>query len=179
MRLFVAAWPDERALDHLESALAPLRGTLGDLRWQPRERWHLTLAFLGEVDEARLPAVRHTLGDVAARHDPVDAVALAGAGAFGRIVWVGLEPHQSALDPQARDLARALREKGFPIERRLWTPHLTVARARSATAQVSDACEALHDYAGPGWPVREITLVRSTTGPSPEYAVLDRVQLGG
>lgn len=179
MRLFVAVWPDEGALAHLEAALAPLRGALGDLRWQPRERWHLTLAFLGEVDEARRPTVRRALGDVASRHDPVGSVALAGAGAFGRIVWVGLEPRPSALEPVARDLARSLREKGFPIERRAWTPHLTVARARSATAHVPEACEALHDYAGPGWPVREMTLVRSTTGPSPEYAVLDRVALGG
>ena len=179
MRLFAAAWPDEEALAHLEAALSSLRNPLGDLRWRPRLRWHVTLAFLGEVDEARLPAVRRALGDVAARHDQVDAVALAGAGAFGRIVWVGLEPRPSALEPVAHDLARSLRERGFPIERRAWTPHLTVARARSATAQVPQACEALHDYAGPGWPVREITLVRSTTGPSPEYAVLDRVQLGG
>jgi RNA 2',3'-cyclic 3'-phosphodiesterase len=178
VRLFAAVWPDESALAHLEAALDPLRGSLGELRWQPRERWHLTLAFLGEVDEERLPSVRRALRSVAARHGPVDAVQLAGAGAFGPIVWVGLEPRPSALGPAPGDLARSLREVGVPIERRPWSPHLTVARARSATAQVSVACEALRDYTGPPWRVGEVTLVRSTTGPSPEYAVLDRMTFG-
>ena len=177
MRLFVAVWPDAAAVEHLDAALAPVRARVPDLRWQPLERWHVTLAFLGEVAEGRVGAARDAAEAVASRHGGVPEIRLAGSGTFDRVLWTGLAPSPSPLAPVARDLALSLRASGFAIERRPWAPHLTLARARGETSPVRAACEALAGYAGPAWPVREITLVRSVAGPHPAYDVLDRLPL--
>jgi 2'-5' RNA ligase len=50
LRLFVAIAPPAGVLDALDARAAPLRTARGDLRWTSREAWHVTLAFLGEVD---------------------------------------------------------------------------------------------------------------------------------
>jgi len=57
MRLFVAVLPPQGALAELEAAVAPLRPAWPDLRWAGQDRWHLTLAFLGEQPEARVTQV--------------------------------------------------------------------------------------------------------------------------
>ena len=51
MRLFVAIAPPPAVLDDLDALAAPLRTGRQDLRWTSREAWHVTLAFLGQVDE--------------------------------------------------------------------------------------------------------------------------------
>ena len=81
MRLFVGLAPSAAALDDLDAACAPFRPSRGDLRWTSRELWHVTLAFLGEVDEEILPGLLPRLERAARRHRPF-ALSLAGAGAF-------------------------------------------------------------------------------------------------
>ena len=54
MRLFVALVPPVEAIDDLDRAVAPVRAARPELRWIPTERWHLTLAFYGEVAEGDL-----------------------------------------------------------------------------------------------------------------------------
>ena len=53
MRLFVAIAPPPAVLDELDALVEPLRARRLDLRWTNREAWHVTLAFLGQVDEDR------------------------------------------------------------------------------------------------------------------------------
>ena len=87
MRAFVALIPPARALAELDDAVAPLRAAHPDLRWTPREQWHLTLAFLGEVDEAVLPNLTERLARAAHRHRRME-LAFAGGGRFGdRVLW--------------------------------------------------------------------------------------------
>ena len=65
MRLFVAVWPSARAIADLAEAVAALRLDGVAPRWLPDSRWHVTLAFLGEVDEATVPRLRTGLGRAA------------------------------------------------------------------------------------------------------------------
>ena len=90
MRLFVAVWPPAPAIADLATAVAalPLDGVAP--RWLPDSRWHVTLAFLGEVDEATVPRLRTGLGRAALRAAPTE-LRLAGVGRFGRgVLWVGV-----------------------------------------------------------------------------------------
>ena len=57
MRAFVALIPPAEALGELADAVAPVRAAHPGLRWTPAAQWHLTLAFLGEVDEGVLPGL--------------------------------------------------------------------------------------------------------------------------
>src|SRR5690349_5448646 len=77
MRLFIALFPPPEALSHLESALSTL-----DVKLSDPGRWHLTLAFLGEVPEAD-PAVA-ALAE--AELNPVGALEIRGGGRFGAVL---------------------------------------------------------------------------------------------
>jgi 2'-5' RNA ligase len=87
VRAFVALVPPAGALAELETAVAPVRAAHPGLRWTPPAQWHLTLAFLGEIDEGVLPELAERLARAARRHPPTP-LALAGGGRFGdRVLW--------------------------------------------------------------------------------------------
>ena len=92
MRAFVALIPPAAVLAELAAALAPVQAAHPDLRWTPAGQWHLTLAFLGEIDgdaldEGVLPDLTARLARAARRHPPPE-LALSGAGRFGdRVLW--------------------------------------------------------------------------------------------
>ncbi len=81
MRLFVALSPPPAALAQLEAAVAPLRGDWPELRWTSQERWHVTLAFLGEVGQDKLDQLAVRLGRAAGRHQTQELV-IGHSGAF-------------------------------------------------------------------------------------------------
>src|SRR5947208_15795983 len=79
MRLFVAIALPPEAASELDEVVAPLRPAWPDLRWTGRDAWHLTLAFLGEVDELVTAELAVRLERAARRH-PCLSLYLAGAG---------------------------------------------------------------------------------------------------
>lgn len=106
-RLFVAIAPPQRAVVALAAGIAPLHDVPGAPRWIPPERWHLTLAFLGEVAEP--PMLRPALGSVAARTAPI-ALRLDGAGTFPargapRVCWIGVHDATGGAGRLAGDAA--------------------------------------------------------------------------
>ncbi|WP_306206755.1 RNA 2',3'-cyclic phosphodiesterase [Actinoplanes sp. RD1] len=148
MRLFVALYPPESARRDLSRHL---RRRHPRAKLTPVEKWHVTLAFLGEVAEERLPALRARLAGVAVPKGR--ELRLRGGGDFARrVTWAGVE---GELD----DLAAAVRDAVELTDERPFRPHLTVAYARDDALT-----SALADYAGPGWAVEEITLVHSDRG---------------
>jgi 2'-5' RNA ligase len=162
-RLFVALWPDAAARTALAESLGHVRAGLPEIRWQPPERWHLTLAFLGLVDRSR---AEQRLAGI----DPprAEAISLRGAGCFGPTVWMGVA-HGPWLGDLAGTLQRALRTAD-----RRFRAHLTVGRARGphAPARARQARAALVDHEGPPWLPGAITLVASANGPRPRYTVM-------
>src|ERR1700749_3447524 len=79
MRLFVAIAPPPTVLDEPAALVEPLRARRLDLRWTNREAWHVTLAFLGQVDEAAAARLVPRLQRAAGRHHQV-RLPLPGAG---------------------------------------------------------------------------------------------------
>ena len=87
MRAFVALIPPAAVLAELDAAVAPLRTAHPVLRWTPGAQWHLTLAFLGEIDDRVLPELADRLERAGRRHAPM-SLALGGGGRFGdRVLW--------------------------------------------------------------------------------------------
>ncbi|GAA2426252.1 RNA 2',3'-cyclic phosphodiesterase [Streptomyces macrosporus] len=189
MRLFTAVLPPPPVLTELAEAVDGLRG-LPDadrLRWVGPEGRHLTLAFLGEVDEALLPDLRERLAR-AARHHPAFGLRLAGGGRFGdRVLWIGVEGDRTALRRLADSVTAAVRRAGVPTEDRPYKPHLTVARAGRTARRVDlrPYAAALGDFSGSDWQAREVVLVRSflpssgVPGEHPRYETLATWPLGG
>ncbi len=179
MRLFIAIVPPAHAVDELEAAAAPLRPAWPQLRWTSHDAWHVTLAFLGEVDEAAADRLMPRLERAAGRHKSL-SLAFGGAGAFpgsarARVFWTGLQGDRRALAALSRSVAANARRVGIPQpdEGRPFRPHLTLARCR-APADVHTLVTALSDYAGTPWTVERIHLIRSHLGPGahPRYESL-------
>lgn len=134
MRLFIAVDPDAATRERLEQTITSLRAQAPSAKWVNPAGLHLTLVFLGEVDDARVPEITGALAAVAARHRRL-SLAFRGGGGFGsgrrpRVLWVGVEGDVAPLAALQSDLAGALEPLGFPREARAYSPHLTVARAR-------------------------------------------------
>jgi RNA 2',3'-cyclic 3'-phosphodiesterase len=171
VRLFVAIWPSAPAIADLAAAVAALPVTSAPPRWLPEDRWHVTLTFLGEVDEATVPRLSAGLTRAAGRATSTE-LQLAGAGRFGRgVLWVGLAGDLAPLIRLADRAEAAARHTGMELEEHRFRPHLTVARGR-ADCDLRPWADALASYAGPVWPMDRLCLVRSSLGPRPTYTEL-------
>lgn len=176
MRLFVALLPPPEILDEVERALAPYRAAWPGLRWLDRRNWHLTLTFLGEVDDLVTERVTPRLERAAARHTRFE-LSFAGAGAFpsaarARVLWAGLHGARGDLVRLSEATTAAARRAGAPPDRhRKFNPHLSVARCREP-ADLRELVEALRPYAGTAWTADAIHLVRSNLGQTVRYETL-------
>jgi len=194
VRLFVGFRPSAEASDHLAEAVDRIRdsqripSTAPALRWVSPQRWHVTLAFLGEVDAGRIPRIEEALEEVSAGIAPMTGVRLSGVGTFPGALWAGLSPTQrdSPADRLARAVQHGMRTVGVAVESKPWQAHLTLARWRPgrderSVAQTQTALDravwSLGDYRGPEFDVVSIQLVHSITGPDPRYADLARFRL--
>jgi 2'-5' RNA ligase len=169
MRLFVAIAPPPGVLDELDALVAPWRVAREDLRWTSREAWHVTLAFLGEVDESAVARLLPRLERAARRHHEI-RLAFSGAGAFpaphrANVLWSGLSGDRGALAGLAASVAAGASRAGAtpPDKGRRFQPHLTLARCR-LPADVTSIVAALAGYQGQAWTADRIHLVRSRLG---------------
>jgi 2'-5' RNA ligase len=180
MRLFVALDPPPDALEEMESVIAPLRAGWPELRWTGQDRWHVTLAFLGEVAEGKLDELSERLGRAASRHQPQE-LKIGHGGAFpnrrrARVLVAHIEGEQPALEALgalAASVAAGARRAGAPPpdEGRRYRPHLTLARCRQP-ADVSQVVDAIGGFSGRVWTAAEMHLIRSHAGPKPWYETL-------
>jgi RNA 2',3'-cyclic 3'-phosphodiesterase len=130
-RLFTALeLPDEVA-----AALAAFRGGLSGARWIDVENYHVTLRFLGDVDEETAREAAYLLGQV--RRPPLDVV-VEGLDAFGgerpRALIARIAPSPALVELQAEH-ERLMRRAGLAAEKRKFAPHVTLARLRDASAR--------------------------------------------
>jgi 2'-5' RNA ligase len=135
IRLFIAADLPEAITRSVEKAIQPLRLALPDAKWTAREQWHLTLKFLGHVDEDRLDELSRVAEKAAAVFEPIETH-LTDLGVFpkasrARVLWVGLENDDARLTKLDDELERRYAKRGFRKESRLYHPHLTIARLRT------------------------------------------------
>jgi RNA 2',3'-cyclic 3'-phosphodiesterase len=177
VRLFVAIGLPHEAASELDEVVAPLRPAWPELRWTGRDAWHLTLAFLGEVDEAVIARLAVRLERAARRH-PSLSLSLSGAGAFpvasrARVLWTGIEGDRRGLGQLAASVAAGARRAGAPPANggRGYQPHLTLARCR-APADVHSLVGTLGSFAGTPWVATEIHLIHSRLGAHPRYEVI-------
>ena len=127
----------QRALGQVIERFAEL---LPNLRWVDATGIHLTLAFLGELDDNRLALAMEAARATA--HDfPAFDYRLTAPGTFGspqqpRVIWMGIEDrplaqlHGSPLQRLHHILNRELEQRGFETEKRPFSPHLTLARVK-------------------------------------------------
>lgn len=135
MRLFIAVnFPDD-IKRILGGFIRNLSKVPSDLKWVGQENLHLTVQFLGNVPEERVSAVRAALQKAAAGIAPFE-LTLERAGAFPsverpRVLWVGIGGETAPFITLHGRVQREMELLGFEPEKRKFSPHLTLARARS------------------------------------------------
>ena len=179
MRLFVAVDLPDDVREHLRSRTGPLRDAMPGWRWAPPERWHLTLAFLGQVADERVDELTRRMGLAARRHEPFD-VRLGGVGAFSnarraKVLWTGVEGDRDALKALADSVSAGARRAKIDVEERKYRPHVTLGR-RHAPVDIRDSLGP--GYESPPWRVEEFVLVESHLGSSVRHEVRERFPLG-
>jgi 2'-5' RNA ligase len=137
VRLFFAIELGDVLRSALDHAVAPLRAAEPSLAWVRADRLHLTMKFLGDVDDEGAARLARAADAVASRHRPFE-MTLGGVGAFpnfrrARVVWMGVAG-DSRLELLHHDLEVACGEEGFEVEGRPFRPHITLARVRSPMA---------------------------------------------
>ena len=174
MRLFVAVDPPADVLAHLAGFTADLTAVRTGTRVTARHLWHVTLAFIGEVPDERLPAAIDAVDAAVAGQEPVP-LRIASGGRFGRgtftVMWAGIE---GDLHPLRLAMAKQLRRIRLPFDAKRFHPHLTIARPgdRLPREDVDADVAKLATYEGPSWTVTGIRLVRSHLGPKPVYETM-------
>ena len=165
-RAFLAVVPPTPVLDALAERIEGLAPTEPPVRWLPRQQWHVTLQFLGAVDDAE--ALADAVGSVVAELRPF-AARLAGGGAFpsaqrATVLWAGVED-PAPLAALAEAVGHAIARLGYSLDERAYHPHVTVARAPRPRS-LSHLVEGLGaGPLGPRWTVEDLALVVSDTRP--------------
>jgi 2'-5' RNA ligase len=187
IRAFIAIDLPAEAKDALREVSAALgglvpRGAVGTaaVRWVRPEQMHLTLRFLGDTPDERLPAILAALDGVAGRHAPF-ALRLSGVGCFPnarrpRVVWVGLAGEEAALLALKTDLDAALTPLGWPPEDKPFRAHLTLGRVKDEHAAANATWAA--DVPPLPVPAAALHLIQSDLRPDgPVYTILHTAQL--
>lgn len=163
-RLFVALDPS----DVLIRALSTLQTDLFEAHWVDPSDIHLTLRFLGDVDEQRVKPIIEALQQV--KGEPFE-LQPEGFGVFPtrrspKVLWVGLRD-EPALDELHRNVEQAIVNLGFEPEDRAFAPHLTIARCKRADPKkVRAFIQRQKDFSAPSFTADTFYLYKSDLHPS-------------
>lgn len=140
MRLFIAIAFDEDVVERIAEVQRRLGETLEAGVVVPAENVHITLAFLGEIDEDDLVAVEDALDDVRSTlnfdlvFDHIDTFGSHAKGPGSTTWWLGTKPSKQ-LDHLQKEIADKMSKLGVELEHRAFVPHVTLVRHASSCAR--------------------------------------------
>jgi 2'-5' RNA ligase len=181
MRTFIAIELPGEIKNILGSIQDELKQTQADVKWVKPENIHLTLKFLGEIDEDLVEKIHSILDEVAGKNCPFK-LGLTNLGAFPklqypRVIWIGMVGDQKVIDI-AKDLEEQMVKIGIPAESRPFSSHITLGRLRSGLNRKAliEKLESLNKKFTPPYPefnLHSLTLFKSTLTPQgPIYEAL-------
>jgi 2'-5' RNA ligase len=178
VRAFIAIDLSEEVRSQIGNSQAPLRGAGARLTFVAPQAAHITIKFLGDVDEGILPAVIGAIRSV--RGTPFD-ITITGIGcnsrAKPRVIW-GIVRDQGECADLAHQVDEALAPLGFPKETRPFRPHVTLARVRECDVRLVQRVQQIADTALGSVRVTALKLKKSTLTPKgPVYEDLAEVPL--
>ncbi len=168
-RTFIALELDASQQHFLGNIIRQGQPFLPDLRWVDPTGIHLTLAFLGELDDQALEKAVTAAQYAATCSDPF-TYHLSGLGTFGparypRVLWMGISEPSGMLDVVQRALTLALEREGFVTEKRPFSPHLTLARIKTPLnaeqLQVLQQLLSRYQFASPNYRVTHLSVMKS------------------
>ena len=150
MRTFIAIELSEEIKDSLTQIQSHLKYAGADVKWIEKDNIHLTLKFLGEIDDKKCEKVKSALDEIAKSAKSFE-ISLKDIGAFPkidfpRVIWVGLDKGAKESTELALKIDKALSKLGLDKETRPFAAHLTLGRVRSSKNK-EDLKEKIQSYA--------------------------------
>ncbi len=183
MRTFIAVNLTDEIRGDFIRHLDTFRPLARHVSWVKPGNAHITLKFLGEVDEKLLPEVVAGVRQAVAGHEPFE-VQLGGFGAFPnfnrpRVLWVGIIAGVDLLAALAKAIDREMMQLGFPKEKRRFSPHITLGRIRKPGRydDLRDAAEKTIYESAP-FTVNSIEVMKSVLSPhGATYSVFESIDV--
>ncbi len=177
IRVFVSIEiPDKTSLDEPLADLRKLKG----IRASPAEQIHITLRFIGDVDESKVDTIADCVAGAVKDTEPFK-IRVSGAGAFPKrerpsVVWIGASP-QDVMSDIAERLGRNLRKAGIGFDTKPFKSHVTIGRCRDPV-NLSEFFDKYADKEFCEFECGEILVMKSVLGPGgAKHTVLRRVPL--
>lgn len=172
LRVFCAVELPPAVRDHVAMRIATLRAAAPDARvsWERVEKLHITLKFLGEIEQSRVEALSRAAAR-ATNGAQVFDLGIEGAGAFPprglpRVLWLGVADPSGGLARLQHRLEDECAREGFAREKRPFHPHLTIARLRAPEgARRLAETHKETGFEAAGFAATELKVVRSELGP--------------
>lgn len=158
-----------------------------NVRWVKKDNIHLTVIFLGQIDQDRLMALGEEAKKVCMAYGPFQ-VSLKGIGCFPnrrnpRVLWIGLDGHLERMNHFRDALQKSLKTFGIKEEKRTFQPHLTLGRFKKFNKMDSQLDECLlryKDLSSSVFTLDDLTLFKSDLKPTgSEYTKLQSWPLLG
>ncbi len=190
IRVFIAVPISEELRTVLEAIQRRLREAGGPVGWVRPDLFHITLRFLGDIDEGKVAGLSAML-DEAASSIPPGNVECVGIGTFGTrygpsVIWAGCSDPDGTLGRLFEAVESGLDGLGFPEERRVFHPHITLGRVRRRRGAprelvpLTSAIDSHRSAALGGFRAEAILLVQSRLSPGGAiYTTLHRSDLKG
>ncbi len=136
-RCFIAIRMSEAVILCVQELLLTLKTAGADVRWVGNESIHLTIKFLGELNEKQIEEVKRVIQEVVLSHSPF-TFKVTGVGGFPtlqnpKVLWAGVTSSKELISLH-KDIETALSGKGLEREIKDFTPHLTLGRIRSSSS---------------------------------------------
>jgi 2'-5' RNA ligase len=185
LRTFIAIDLGKAIRDRCLALQDTLARTGAQVKWVEEENIHLTLLFLGEVEDRQLPALCQVVAEGCAAHDAF-TLSVESVGCFPnprrpRVVWVGVGAGSTEVCNLHQALEQPLLKLGcYRREDRPYTPHITLGRVKSdrPTDALALALARQTNWRGGETEVREVRVLSSELRQEgPSYTVLSRARL--
>jgi len=182
IRSFIAIPLPQTVKQSLEEIQKELRLIFPEVNWVKASNIHLTIKFLGNIEETQISALKQVMAVAAEKINPFSLQGY-GLGAFpslnrARVIWIGLQGDLAPLKALHNALEKGLTQLGFPEENRNFAPHLTLGRIKKRinTQLLSKIVEKYGNFTTPSFIVKEIVLFKSELHPKgAKYTVLEKI----
>ncbi|MBN1154852.1 RNA 2',3'-cyclic phosphodiesterase [candidate division KSB1 bacterium] len=160
----------------IKKSIAQLQQTLktneANVSWVKADNIHITLKFLGDVEENRIERIAAVLED-AVREISRFTITIGGVGGFPnvnrpRVLWVSGFGHDQIVEDIVKRIENALHSIGFEAEKKKFTIHLTIGRVRDQKniERITENLLQQKDFKGGTFDVAEIVLMKSELNPA-------------
>lgn len=186
MRVFIAIELESSIKENIARIQTRLKVIQGKIKWVEPSSVHLTLRFLGEIEEEKLEKVHQITQELGKRVPPFK-IEVKGMGVFPgfsspRVIWIGARDTSGELGKMAAWLEEALVREGFVREKRKWKAHLTLGRVKflKESERLRELIQKEMETEAGKMEVKDITIMRSQLTPKGSiHTSLGKIDLKG